>query len=56
MRELEMIPKVGEELMDIDMITEVGKELEDGVDKRAEEVGVYPDTDEEEIKYMVLDD
>ena len=38
--EVDMIPEVGEELRKVNMITEVGEKLEDGLDKREEEVGV----------------
>ena len=35
-----MIPEAVEELREVDIIHEVGEELEDGLDKREEEVGV----------------
>ena len=33
-REVDMIPEVGEELREVETISEVGEELEDGVDNR----------------------
>ena len=51
-----MIPEAVEELREVDIIHEVGEELEDGLDKREEEVGVEIYPDKEEIKYVVLDD
>ena len=33
-------------MRDVNMITKVGEELEDGVDKREEEVDVEPDLDD----------
>ena len=55
-REVDMIPEVGEELRKVEMIPEVGEELEDGSDNREEEVGVELDPDEEDIKDVVLND
>ena len=51
-----MITEVGEELREVDMIPEVGEELEDGVDKREDEVGVDPNPEEDEIKDVFLND
>ena len=51
-----MIPEVGEKLREVYMITEVGEDLEDGVEKREEEVGVDPDPYEEDIEDVFLDD
>ena len=51
-----MILEVGEELRQVGMITELGEELQDGVKKRKDEVGVEPDPDEKDIEDMVLYD
>ena len=51
-----MIPEAVEELREVDIIHEVGEELEDGLDKREEEVGVEIYPDKEEIKYVDFDD
>ena len=40
MRKVAIMPEVGEDLREVDMIPEVGEELEDGVDRREEELGV----------------
>ena len=41
-----MIPEVGYEIREVEMIPGVGEELEDVVDKRGEEVGVDPDPED----------
>ena len=55
--EVEMIPDVREELGWYHWIyISLHFIKEDGVDKREEQVGVEPDSDEEEIEDVVLDD
>ena len=45
---------IGEELREVDIIPEIGEELENGLENREGEVGVEPDTDEEDIGDVVL--
>ena len=51
-----MIPELGDQLREVDMITGVGEELQYGLYKRQEEVVVYPVPDEQEIEDMVPGD
>ena len=55
-REVDMIPEVGEELREVEIIPDIGEDFEDGVYMKEEELGVNIYNDEEEIEDVVLND